>query len=436
MKKLVFVLIAALGISCSSYAQMSEKEIKKATKAAQALVKDAKKEMERDDVVDKSNAKRLIDQAIKNQYVKDWYLTWYEAAEVYYRFFLDEYIKSNDPSQKFDTVRCYNYLSQWIQYDMIADSLEQIPNEKGKTTREVRDNHAAAIHQQMGNFVFAGIFYFNDRSDYKKAFEMFESYFNTAEHPMLRHLVEDDSFYYENKPYYSYFAALAASRLEDWNNTLKYATIATADEKFGEPALELMCDAYKIMGDTVNWIKNLKDGLTKYPTEDYFYSNLLNYYNLKGDMAALEAFIEDMVKLDPDKANNYYVLGVIAYNNKDYAKAIDQYQKAIDRDPSLSDAYFNLGLSMIFQADAVYDSKTIDKNGRFIDSRSAAFRNALQEQKDSYRKILPYFLKYRELEPSAARRWGAPLQQIYNQLNMSKELAEVEARMKEAGMEF
>ena len=153
-------------------------------------------------------------------------------------------------------------------------------------------------------------------------------------------------------------------------------------------------------------------------------------------MAALEAFIEDMVKLDPDKANNYYVLGVIAYNNKDYAKAIDQYQKAIDRDPSLSDAYFNLGLSMIFQADAVYDSKTIDKNGRFIDSRSAAFRNALQEQKDSYRKILPYFLKYRELEPSAARRWGAPLQQIYNQLNMSKELAEVEARMKEAGMEF
>ena len=61
MKKLIFVLIAALGMSCTSYAQMTEKEIKKATKAAQALVKDAKKEMERDDVVDKSNAKRLID---------------------------------------------------------------------------------------------------------------------------------------------------------------------------------------------------------------------------------------------------------------------------------------------------------------------------------------------------------------------------------------
>ena len=38
MKKLVFVLIAALGISCSSYAQMSEKEIKKATKAVEEKV--------------------------------------------------------------------------------------------------------------------------------------------------------------------------------------------------------------------------------------------------------------------------------------------------------------------------------------------------------------------------------------------------------------
>ena len=42
MKKLIFVLIAALGVSCTSYAQMTEKELKKATKAAQKEVKEAK----------------------------------------------------------------------------------------------------------------------------------------------------------------------------------------------------------------------------------------------------------------------------------------------------------------------------------------------------------------------------------------------------------
>ena len=44
MKKLIFVLIAALGMSCTSYAQMTEKELKKATKAAQKEVKEAKNE--------------------------------------------------------------------------------------------------------------------------------------------------------------------------------------------------------------------------------------------------------------------------------------------------------------------------------------------------------------------------------------------------------
>ena len=72
MKKLIFVLIAALGVSCTSYAQMTDKELKKATKAAQKVVKEAKDEMERDDVADKRGAKRLIDKAMKDPLLQDW----------------------------------------------------------------------------------------------------------------------------------------------------------------------------------------------------------------------------------------------------------------------------------------------------------------------------------------------------------------------------
>jgi len=423
MKKLVFVLIAALGMSCTSYAQMTEKELKKATKAAQALVKDAKKEMERDDVVDKSNAKRLIDQAIKNPYIQDWYMTWYEAAEVYYRFYLDEYLKAPK-----DTVRCYNYLTQWFKYDMIADSLEQSPNEKGKITNETRTNHASAIHQQINNLIYAGIFYFNDRADYKKAYEMFDSYFTTAEHPMLKQYIDSDSSYHANKPYFSYFAALSAYKLEDWDNTKKYALIAKDDDTNGELATEMLCDAYGIQGDSVKWLETLKEGLVKYPTVEFYYTKLLNYYNLKNDMAELESFIEDMIKINPEKAYNYYVLGFIAYQNKDYDKAIAQYTIAIEKDSELRDAYFNLGLSIMMQANEFMESKSN------LDYRSAAYKKAVQEQKDYYKKALPYFVKFREMEPSSVSKWGIPLQTIYYQLNMPKELKEVESRMTESGL--
>ena len=86
MKKLIFVLIAALGMSCTSYAQMTEKELTKATKAAQKDVKEAKNEFERDDVQDKRGAKRLIDNAMKNELNQNWDQTWLVAADIYQHF--------------------------------------------------------------------------------------------------------------------------------------------------------------------------------------------------------------------------------------------------------------------------------------------------------------------------------------------------------------
>ena len=69
-----------------------------------------------------------------------------------------------------------------------------------------------------------------------------------------------------------------------------------------------------------------------------------------------------------------------------------------------------------------------------LDYRSAAYKKAVQEQKDYYKKALPYFVKFREMEPSSVSKWGIPLQNIYYQLNMPKELKEVESRMTESGL--
>lgn len=426
MKKLMFVLIAALGMSCTSYAQMTEKELKKATKTAQKVVKEAKTEMERDDVQDKRNAKRLIDQAMKDPLNKDWDQTWLVAADVYQHFYTQENIKSY--SQKYDTVGMYNYLTQWYKFAMMADSIQQIPNAKGKTSEEARKKHAREVYRTMSDLIRGGIFYFNDHQDYNKAYEMFDNYFTIANHPMIKGFTDEDTIYQNNKAIYSYYPALAAYNLERWNDVLKYAQVATADEEVGETATEMICDAYGNLEDTVSWLATLKQGLVQFPTAEYYYGKLLNYYNLKNDMGELERFVTEMAELDPEKAYNYYVLGYVAQQSKDYDKAIDQYQTAIDKDANLSDAYFNLGLCLMFQASDFMDSKSN------LDYRSKAYKDAVKEQKEYYRKALPYFTKYRELEPSATDKWAIPLQTIYYQIDMSKELNEVEARMKEKGM--
>ena len=117
MKKVLFILIAALGFSCSSYAQMSEKEIKKATKAAQKTVKDARSFYERDDASarDKADGKRMIDEAIKNPLLVDWDQTWATAALIYREQFFNETVNFNTGS-KCDTVAMYDYLVKWFNY--------------------------------------------------------------------------------------------------------------------------------------------------------------------------------------------------------------------------------------------------------------------------------------------------------------------------------
>lgn len=423
MKKLVFVLIAAIGFSCSSYAQMTEKEIKKATKEAQKLVKNAREDFDRDDVPNKSNAKRLIDEAMKNPYVKDWDQTWYEAARIYEHYYNEESVKSYNG--KYDTVALYRYLSEWFEFAMKADSLQRIPDAKGKTSNTAKEKLLGNMHRCMTNYISGGIYYFNSRRDYVKAYEMFDTYFQLAESDFFKEAMQADSIYINNKTVWAYYATMAAYNQSNWKNTIKYAVIAANDDEYGEPATEFLCDSYGHLGDTVKWLENLKIGLQKYPTENFYYNKLLTYYDSKNDMASLEEFTNEMVRLDPEKAYNYFVLGLLAQQKKEYDKAVAQYEIAIAKEPNLSDAYNNLALTIMYQAQDFIDSKSN------LDYRSAAFKAALNEEKEFYKKALPYAEKLRELEPANTSKWGLLLQQIYYKLNMAKELKEIDTLLGE-----
>ena len=426
MKKIIFILIAVLGMSTTSFAQ-SDKEIKKAIKTAQRLVKDARDEMEREDVTDKRHAKQLIDQAMKDKNIQDWDQTWYEAAEIYGYFYKQLNISSYQ-NAPYDTVGMYNYLTQWFDFAMKADSIQQIPNSKGKVSNEVRDKMKPSMIAYMNSFINGGIFYFNHRSDYNLAYKMFDKYFTLAESSLFKADMDADEVYQENKANFSYFPALAAYNLEKWNDALKYALIAQDDEEYGETATEFICESYGNLGDSVKWLEATKAGLQKYPTVDYYYNKLLNYYSTKNNMAELEEFVNQMVALDPEKAYNYYVLGYVAQISKNYDKAIENYQKAIDKDATLADAYNNLGLCILKQA-SDYD----DANAK-VDYRSAEGKKVQAKIKEYYQQALPYYIKLKEVAPESIDKWGMGLYNIYYYLKMDKEFKDIEKQLEQKGL--
>ena len=79
----------------------------------------------------------------------------------------------------------------------------------------------------------------------------------------------------EDKIKFAYFPALAACKLEG-GNVLKYGELAMKDiglagDHNGEHAQIVW--AYGNLGDTVNWLKTLKEG-SSLSTVDYYYNKL------------------------------------------------------------------------------------------------------------------------------------------------------------------
>ena len=426
MKKILFMFVAALSMVATVNAQgLSEKEIKKATKAAQAEVKNAK-----DQLADNGNlrmARNIIDKSMQNEYVKDWAETWSVAASVYFQLYTNENIKSyqNTP---YDTVAMYDYLTKWYEYAIICDSLQQIPNAKGKTSTACRDAHGYEMYRSHTNFINGGIFYFNNRKDYAKAYEMFDNYYQIAETDIMKKYLADDENFANYTVEFAYFPTLAANNMQDYQKVLKYVDKAIEDPEYGPACQRIKAEAYENMKDTVNWISNLMTGIVKFPKDEYFYTKIIMYYNDTEKWEELEKFVTDMIAQDPDKAYNYFVVGVLKQQQKQYEVAAEQYKMAIEKDPELSDAYINLGLCYMFIA-----TEYVDANSN-LNYRSAAYQKVIEQEKEYYRQALPIFEKVRELLPNDVSKWGQQLYSIYYKLNMSKEVSKMETILKAEGM--
>lgn len=426
MKKILFMFIAALGMMVSTNAQtLSPKEIKKATKAAQKEVRAAK-----DQLADNGNlntARSIIDKSMKNEYVKDWAETWSVAADVYFKLYTNENIKSNQLT-KYDTVAMYDYLTKWYDYVLICDSLQQIPNEKGKTSTACRETHGYEMYRSHSNFINGGIFYFNNHRDYVKAYDMFDKYYQLSETEILKQYLENDTNFAKYAVEFAYFPTLAANNMGDYQKVLKYVDKAIEDPEYGPSCQRIKAEAYENMKDTANWISNLMTGIVKYPSDEYFYTKIIMYYNDTEKWEELEQFVTDMIAQDPNKAYNYFVVGVLKQQQKDYETAAKNYEIAVEKDPELADAYINLGLCYMFLA-----NEYVDANSN-INYRSAAYKKVLEVEKEYYQKALPMYEKVEKLLPNDVDKWGPQLYQIYYKLKMSKEVNRMETILKAEGL--
>ncbi|MBR4337261.1 MAG: tetratricopeptide repeat protein [Bacteroidaceae bacterium] len=427
MKKVLLTIMAALVTLGTAYAQDAKAD-KAAAKALKAEIKEANKTLKKAMQIlsseggDINEAQTYINQALENKHTVSNPDTWNTAGQIQAKFYDREnekmYLK-----QPYNEDLFFDALSKMYTYFNKCDELESQPNAKGKVVRKYRDANAERLFGIRPNLVSGGVTYFN-KDNNQKAYDLFSQYIESANYPMLAkyNIAETDSFL----TVVSYYASLAGMKMEDYNKALKYIDNALDDPEVGEQAMMYKCMSYANMGDTLTWIECLKDGVQRYPSKEYFYSNLISYYSTHNKDAELIAFADEMLEKTGLPIFSF-VKGFVAQNAKNYEEAIKYYKDVIEKDPNYTGAYRNLAICYCQMAQDKSDSISN------LNMKSKEYKAGMEEVKDWYRLALPLYEKLRALDdgsdPDVKVAWQSGLYTCYYMLNMGKEFEEIEKLM-------
>jgi hypothetical protein len=397
MKKIVFFLAVFLLAGGSVFAQ--KKNVSKAKLKLTA------------EVPDLNAAKEAILLALDDSTTNKQANTWFVAAEVFNAIYAEKKLDKNQVAQ---------ISSAAIRYYVKADSLDQLPDAKGKIKPKFHTKIVEKVKGLQRSYLESG-FYYNEIKDYAKAMNSFDGYLNYKNIPAMKDLgLEKDTLI----PLITYYAALSAIQANLLQESTKYLEAVKDNNKFKAEEQKWMyqqlSQIYSTNKDTVNMLRLYQNGVQRFPEEAYFVKNLINFYINQENLTEALTWIDQAIKQDTTSAVLLNLKGRIT-EEKDKNGAIVLYKKAVSLDPSFSDALGNLG--RIYYNDAVEELARVNN---IRDDKK--YKTEKAKLKAKFELPLPYFEKAYSVNPNE-RDFVIALRGIYYNLGMEAKYKEMEARL-------
>ena len=349
--------------------------------------------------------------------------TWKLAGDLQKAIYDEENMKLYLPGGQADTTKLYSSLAKMFEYYTKCDEVEQAKVNSGELKKpKLRKKLAKTLVTVRPNLTNAGSDAYN-AGNYANALKFFGLYVDAPQNPLFadEDAVKNDTL----TPLIANYAALAANTLKDEAAVIKYATIGKNHKDEGYRSLMCLAEVYGKgeKTDSVQWLATIKEGVEKFPAQEYFIGNLMDYYIQKGKID------EGLTQINEILANNptpyfMYVKGVLQYEKKDYEGAIATFNEIIAKNGDfVAESYSKIGDCYFFPAQVIVEENA---NLSMDDPKYATNEGKIKEL---YEKAKPFYEKAKELKPDNKQLWGQYLLNIYWKLNKS----EYEALEKELG---
>ncbi len=318
--------------------------------------------------------------------------------------------------QPYDTLRFFSTILKMNQHLLCADSVEQ---QVGRFNwREKGCNMILKYHSNLLN----GGKFLLKRGNVKEAFQHFDVYLSLPDAPMMAShpTLKTDS----QLSKVAYWATISAYNAKQPANALKYIdhAIAGADSLLRISLTEYKAQCFAQTGDNQGYVQVLKQGVSLYPSRDYFYLNLMAHYLQTDSISAALALSDSMLVSQGERAIYWFGKCQAHERRCEYEDVVTCADRTLNLDTTFVDAYYNKGIALLNQATAF--SKTMNS-----DVRSAKAKRDRVKLNDLYMQARTPLELLRVLRPDDKQRWGLPLYTIYLNLNLGKEFSEIEREL-------
>lgn len=318
-------------------------------------------------------------------------------------------------------VESYNY---WLK----ADELAQVPvlNKKGvevPTDPKMRGNITKKMleYYKQQELVKYGI-YLNEQRDFKGAYEAFKLHIGMPElammqDPKLQKDMPRDTTYQQ----YKYYTAIFAVQSELHEEAIALLSELKDGDYEAISVNQFLYQEYVAVNDTTNFVATLQNAVIRFPQESWFLQNLINYYIFSGQEETAIDYLAKAIEREPNVAQYHLIKGNLDENQGHYDAAMADFDAALAIDPTLADAEAGKG--------RVYYNQAVKLNeAAAMISDNKAYKKALDEMNEVFRKSLPYFEKAHQLAPEE-RTYIQTLKGLYYRFNMTDKYNEMNEKL-------
>lgn len=294
-------------------------------------------------------ALKVLQPALTNPETEGLEMPWYLSGKANYGIYDNAYIQESLGTPLNNEQKLAAGKATLEGYHAYMKALEngQKLNEKGKPVGKKTKEILKTLGGSSAQLRNAGVFLY-DAQDYPAAYDVWELYVNLPGNPALGKnapAADPDDLLGQ----IVFYQALAKYFVSDYAKSLEKVQRARELGIENVNLYRVGMDAAGRLNDTITMLEFAQAGCDKFGNEDFsFIGQLINDKLATKNYTAGRELIERALTTTPDsnavmRSQLYDALGYVYEQEEDMDKASENFQKAIDIDPSAAKPYFDLG---------------------------------------------------------------------------------------------